>query len=175
MKHSVKYGTLSIGQTKLVLVAALDLGLQLRRISWSCTAASALCETQKQALNLALQFDDVKIPLEQRAHFYTWASPVCALCEANSPDTPNVRAVLRHCVPNKGLHPLRCLRSYPSTLCGGNNLLTQTVPAAKSDNPIPSARPSTENVGGLFSSHPSYPPHQKGGHVPCPNRKPSRN
>ncbi len=23
------------------------------------------------------------IPLEQRAHFYTGASPVCALCEAN--------------------------------------------------------------------------------------------
>src|SRR5699024_1805972 len=111
-----------------------------------------------------------KLPLEQRAHFYTWASPVCALCAANSPDTPNVRAVLRHCVPNEGLAPLRCVRSYPSTLCGGNNLLTQTVPAAKSDNPIPSARPSTENVGGLFSSHPSYPPHQKGGHVPCPNR-----
>ena len=28
-----------------------------------------------------------KIPLEQRAHFYTGASPVSALCEANSPDT----------------------------------------------------------------------------------------
>ena len=27
-----------------------------------------------------------KIPLEQRAHFYTGASPVCALCEADSPD-----------------------------------------------------------------------------------------
>lgn len=50
---------------------------------------------------------------------------------------------------------MRCLRSYPSALCSGNNLLTQIVPAAKSDNPIPSARPSTENVGGLFSSiHP---------------------
>ncbi len=30
---------------------------------------------------------EAKIPLEQRAHFYTGASPVCALCEANSPDT----------------------------------------------------------------------------------------
>ena len=39
-----------------------------------------------------------------------------ALCEANSPDTPNVRAVLRHCVPYKGLHPLRCHSSYPGAL-----------------------------------------------------------
>lgn len=37
------------------------------------------------------------------AHFYTGESPVCALCEADSPDTPNVRAVLRHFVPNKGM------------------------------------------------------------------------
>ena len=40
-------------------------------------------------------------------------------------------------VPNKGVTPLRCLRSYPSALCGGYNLLTQTVPAAKSENPMP--------------------------------------
>lgn len=66
-----------------------------------------------------------------------------------------VRAVLRHFVPYKVLHPLRCLCSYPSVLCNGNNLLTQTVPAAKSGNPIPPARPSTENVGGLF--HPIHP------------------
>ncbi|HRM25745.1 MAG TPA: hypothetical protein PKZ81_05855 [Clostridia bacterium] len=46
---------------------------------------------------------------------------------------------------------------YPSALCSGNNLLTQTVPAAKPENPIPSSRLSTENVGGLFSSHPSHP------------------
>ena len=28
----------------------------------------------------------MKIPLEQRAHFYTGTSPVYALCEASSPD-----------------------------------------------------------------------------------------
>ena len=28
-----------------------------------------------------------KIPLEQRAHFYTLLTGVCALCEADSPDT----------------------------------------------------------------------------------------
>ena len=33
--------------------------------------------------------------------------PVCALCETEQPGYLNVRAVLRHFVPNKGLHPLR--------------------------------------------------------------------
>ena len=33
--------------------------------------------------------------------------PVCALCETEHPGHLNVRAVLRHFVPNKGLHPLR--------------------------------------------------------------------
>ena len=104
--------------------------------------------------------------------------------------TIEVRAVLRHFVPYKGLHPLRhrrrkvrsspfppcgenCAHSlapplptkscdfagnpygYPGALRSGNNLLTQTVPAAKSENPIPSTKPSTENVGGLF--HPIHP------------------
>ena len=50
---------------------------------------------------------------------------------------------------------MRCLHSYPSALCSGNNLLTQIVPAAKSENLILSVRPSTENVGGLF--HPIHP------------------
>ena len=35
----------------------------------------------------------------------------------------NVRSVLRHCVPNKGVPPLRCLCIYPSALCGGDGLL----------------------------------------------------
>ena len=74
---------------------------------------------------------------------------MCAL-RGRQPGHLEVRAVLRHFVPYKGLHPLRCLRSYPGALCNENNLLTQTVPAAKSGNPIPPARPSTENVGGLF-------------------------
>lgn len=64
-----------------------------------------------------------------------------------------VRAVLRHFVPHKGMPPLRRLRVYPCPLCSGKNLLTQTIPAAKSENPILSVRPSTENVGGLFLSN----------------------
>ena len=79
---------------------------------------------------------------------------MCAL-RGRQPGHLEVRAVLRHFVPYKGLYPLRCLRSYPGALCNENNLLTQTVPAAKSGNPIPPARPSTENVGGLF--HPIHP------------------
>lgn len=31
--------------------------------------------------------ETAEIPLEQRAHFYTGASHVCALCEAGSPNT----------------------------------------------------------------------------------------
>ena len=62
------------------------------------------------------------------------------------------RAVLRHFVPYKGLHPLRRLRVYPSALCSGNSLLVQTISVAKSENLILSVRPSTENVGDLFLS-----------------------
>ena len=76
---------------------------------------------------------------------------MCAL-RGRQPGQPNVRAVLRHFVPNKGLHPLRRLRVYPSALCGGNSLPAQTISVAESENPISLTRPSTENVGGLFLS-----------------------
>jgi len=45
--------------------------------------------------------------------------------------TSIARAVLRHFVPNKGLHPLRRLRVYPCTLCEWHNLLMQTAPLTK--------------------------------------------
>ena len=66
--------------------------------------------------------------------------------------TIEVRAVLRRVALYKGMPPLRRSRVYPCPLCGGNNLLTQIIPAAKSENPLLSVRPSTENVGGLFLS-----------------------
>ena len=44
--------------------------------------------------------------------------------------------------------------SIPAHFAAGTICFQQTVPAAKPENPIPSSRPSTENVGGLFSSHP---------------------
>ena len=49
-----------------------------------------------------------KIPLEQRAHFYTGTNPVCALCEADSPDdgSPGCFASLRS---EQGAAPLATL------------------------------------------------------------------
>ena len=70
------------------------------------------------------------------ALLYSPDGSMCAL-RGRQPGQPNVRAVLRHSVPYKGLPPLRRLRVYPSALCGGNSLLAQTIPAAKSENPIP--------------------------------------
>lgn len=76
---------------------------------------------------------------------------MCAL-RGRQPGQTNVRAALRHSVPYKGLHPLRCHSSYPGALCSGNRLLAQAISAAKSENHIPQVRPSTENVGGLYLS-----------------------
>ena len=92
---------------------------------------------------------------------YSPDGSMCALRD-RQPGQPNVRAVLRHFVPNKGLHPLRRLRAYPSGLCSENGLLAQTISTAKFENSISSRRPSTENVGGLFVSiHPII--YQSGG------------
>ena len=57
-----------------------------------------------------------KIPLEQRAHFYTGASPVCASCGADSPDT---RMSGLFCVTSfrQGAAPLAPLCGYPCGLC----------------------------------------------------------
>ena len=85
------------------------------------------------------------------ALLYSPDGSMCAL-RGRQPGQTNVRAALRHSVPYKGLHPLRRLRVYPCPLYGGNNLLTQTIPAAKSENPISLTRPSTDNVGDLFLS-----------------------
>ena len=70
------------------------------------------------------------------ALLYSPDGSMCAL-RGRQPGRLNVRAVLRHSVPYKGLDPLRRLRVYPSALCGGNSLLVQTISAAKSENPIP--------------------------------------
>ena len=45
------------------------------------------------------------------ALLYSPDGSMCAL-RGRQPGQPNVRAVLRHSVPNKGLHPLRRLRVY---------------------------------------------------------------
>ena len=85
---------------------------------------------------------------------------MCAL-RGEQPGQLIVRAVLRHFVPYKGLHPLRRCAAIPAYFAAGTICFQQTVPAAKSENPILSVRSSTENVGGLFLSYPSQ---QQGGH-----------
>ena len=81
---------------------------------------------------------------------------MCAL-RGRQPGHLNVRAVLCHFLPYKGLHPLRRCAAIPAYFAAGTICFQQTVPAAKSETPILSARPSTENVGGLFC--PIYPIH----------------
>ena len=46
-------------------------------------------------------------PLGTKGALLYGVIPVCALCETERPGHLNVRGVLCHCVPNKGLHPLR--------------------------------------------------------------------
>ncbi len=60
--------------------------------------------------------DERKNPFLGMAHFYTGASPVCALCEANSPDT---RMSGLFCVTSfrQGAAPLAPLCGYPCGLC----------------------------------------------------------
>ena len=88
-------------------------------------------------------------------------APPARICTDLQATSLIVRAVLRHFVPNKGLHPLRRCAAIPAHFAAGTICFQQTVTAAKSENPILSVRSSTENVGGLFLSYPSQ---QKGGH-----------
>ena len=53
-----------------------------------------------------LLFDKLQF-VEQIGRTSILGNPVCALCEAKRPCPLNVRGVLRHCVPSKGLYPLR--------------------------------------------------------------------
>ena len=46
-------------------------------------------------------------PLGTKGALLYGVFPVCALCEVEQPGHSGVWAVLRHCVPYKGLHPLR--------------------------------------------------------------------
>ena len=110
------------------------------------------------------------------AHFYTWASPVYALisglraaamrrlasetprcgsaCGANSPDTRMSGLFCVTAFRTRECLPCAAYASIPAHFAAETICFQQTVHAAKSENPIPSARPSTENVGGLF-----YPIH----------------
>ena len=43
-----------------------------------------------------------------------------SVCETEPPGHLNVRGALRHCVPNKGLHPLRRYAAILADLVSGN-------------------------------------------------------
>ena len=50
--------------------------------------------------------------------------PICALGETEHPGHLNVRGVLRHYVPSKGLHPLRLESGYPHKAKGATTFIT---------------------------------------------------
>ena len=72
----------------------------------------------------------IKRPLTKGALLYSPDGSMCAL-RGEQPGQLIVRAVLRHFVPNKGLHPLRRLHVYPRALCNGNSLLAQSISTVK--------------------------------------------
>ena len=81
-----------------------------------------------------------------RAHFYTGIPRMCVL-RIEHPGHMNVRGVSRHCVPNKGLHPLRRYAAILADLVNGNGFANH------------SRRPSfyimsltVRNSGGYFLS-----------------------
>ena len=57
-------------------------------------------------------------PLGTKGALLYGVIPVCALCEA-APRTTECLG-LRHCVPNKGLHPLRRYAAILADLVSGN-------------------------------------------------------
>ena len=62
-------------------------------------------------------------PLGTKGALLYGASPVRALSETEQPGHLNVRAVLRHCVPNKGLPPLRRYAAILADLVSRNGFI----------------------------------------------------
>ena len=66
-----------------------------------------------------------------RAHFYTWVcDPVLCALRGRQLGHLNVRAVLRHFVPDKGLHPLRRFAAIPAYLPMGNDFANHSPSAS---------------------------------------------
>ena len=88
-------------------------------------------------------------------------NPVCVRSARQTARTIEVRAVLRHCVPYKGLHPLRRLCCYPCALRMENNLFAQTVfhPKPKTQHTNFTACPKdrryflSANKGGIYDAN----------------------
>ena len=75
------------------------------------------------------------IPWNKGALLYMVCDHVSCVLRSNA-RTDEVRAVLRRFVPYKGLHPLRRCAAIPAYFAAGTICFQQTVPAAKSKNPI---------------------------------------
>ena len=76
-------------------------------------------ERQKRFLTLSLL----------KAHFYTGVFHTSYVRSARpTADNCEVASVLRHSVPNKGLHPLRCSAAIPASLWGRNDFSNHSVP-----------------------------------------------
>ena len=71
--------------------------------------------TDKERMDRIRSRKSVPVPLViiLRAHFYTGYSPYVRSARP-PPGHLNVRAVLRHYVPSKGLHPLRRYAAIPA-------------------------------------------------------------
>lgn len=64
-----------------------------------------------------------------RAHFYTGVFHTSYVRSARLTDTNSeLYLSLRHCVPDKGLHPLRCFTAIPASLRVQNNFSNHSVP-----------------------------------------------
>ena len=97
-KHSAKYGTLFTERMRLALVAVPVSALLSQKALLTYMVVNVPCAIQNQVLSLVLQFiADAQLPLEQRAHFYTLLTGVCASCGAYSLDnkSPGCFASLR--------------------------------------------------------------------------------
>ena len=57
-----------------------------------------------------MMFADSSLSNRRKGALLYGIIPVCVLCESEHPGHLNVRGVLRHFVPNKGLYPLRRFR-----------------------------------------------------------------
>ena len=93
-----------------------------------------------------------RIPLSLlRAHFYTGQTRMYAL-RGRQPGHLNVRAALRHFVPDKGLHPLRHYAAILTHLPMENDFSNHS-PSASLKIPYRYIDRLLKNVGGLFLSN----------------------
>ena len=107
------------------------------------------------------QLSEPELSLGNKGALLYRVNPVCVRSARQTARTMIVRAVLRHCVPYKGLHPLRRLCGYPCPLRMENNLFAQTVshPKPKTQYANFTACPKdrryflSANKGGIYDAN----------------------